>query len=286
MEVIKNIRDMVDVSTSLTNDGVSKALVPTMGFFHEGHLSLMREAGRQADKVIVTLFVNPTQFGPGEDLERYPRDLERDISLAEDSGADFLFTPLADSMYSLNHQTWIDVEKISQGLCGKSRPGHFRGVATVVAKLLNIVRPEIALFGKKDFQQLQIIKQMVKDLNMQVKIIGCPIVREPDGLAMSSRNKYLSGEERKTATVLFNALLMAEDMVKAGNCTVNDLKKSVTEYVLSYDNTKIDYIFIGEPDTLEPLSSEIQSEILLAMAVYIGNTRLLDNTLLKVRKSA
>lgn len=261
--------------------GLSVVLVPTMGFFHEGHLSLMREAGRRADRVVVSLFVNPAQFSPNEDLSRYPRDFDRDSKLAEKEGVSCLFCPDAKDIYPPGFQTWIRVEGLGQGLCGASRPEHFRGVATIVAKLLMIVQPYTAIFGQKDFQQLQVIRRMVRDLNMPVNIIAHPTVREPDGLAMSSRNTYLDAQERKSALSLVQALRVAEKMVAHGNRSAPEIIQAVKNHIHSFNNTKIDYIFLGDPESLRPYQ-EIVGKTLLALAVWIGKTRLIDNTLLKL----
>lgn len=280
MQIINNITEMSDISGSIITQGLSMGFVPTMGYLHQGHISLMKEAVRQADKVTASIFVNPAQFGPNEDLDQYPRNLKRDIELAEAAGVDFLFTPAADDLYPGDYQTWINVEKLSQGLCGASRPGHFRGVATIVAKLFNMVRPDIAVFGMKDFQQLQVIKQMVKDLNMPVKVIGHPIVREPDGLAMSSRNKYLSAEQRKTALCLIESLNIAEEFLKKGERSVKKIKRLIKDNINSYNDTRIDYIFIGNPDNLKEFEDQINANTLIALAVYVGTTRLIDNKLI------
>ena len=240
----------------------------------------MRMARSRVDRVVVSLFVNPSQFGPEEDLDRYPRDLERDSGLAKRQGVDCLFSPSAEEMYLPGFQTWIDVKRLSQGLCGASRLGHFRGVATVVAKLFNIVRPDIAVFGQKDFQQLRIIQRMVKDLNMPIDIMAHPIVREPDGLAMSSRNYYLSMEERKSALSLSQALRLAEKMVADGTRSGQDIIQAVRDHILSYAATKIDYIFLGDPKELQECR-EVRGITLLALAVWVGGTRLIDNILLE-----
>ena len=278
MEIIRSIKDMMDLSQELRSKGNTIALVPTMGYFHKGHLSLMDMAGKLADKVVVSLFVNPTQFGPNEDLAKYPRDEERDCSLAEKHGVDFMFMPSAKEMYHDHFQTFIEVTELSKGLCGASRPSHFRGVATVVAKLFNITRPHKAVFGQKDYQQLLVIKQMVQDLNMDVEIVPHPIVREPDGLAMSSRNTYLSQEERKSALSLYSALKLAEHMIKSGQTDAKVVVAKLKQHIEAYPNTKIDYIFIGNPETLKPLE-EIKGPAFIALAVFVGTTRLIDNTI-------
>jgi pantoate--beta-alanine ligase len=270
---------MRKVAISWKNKGWSIALVPTMGFFHQGHLSLMGAARSRADRIVVSIFVNPAQFGPGEDLDRYPRDLERDLKLAEKERVDCVFSPDSGDIYPDGFQTWITVRELSKGLCGISRPQHFSGVATIVAKLFNIVQPDIALFGRKDFQQLQIIRRMVSDLNMPVQIIDCPIVREPNGLAMSSRNKYLDPKDREAALSLFQALMLADKMVNSGCKSGSEIMRAVRDHIQSFGNTEIDYIFLGDPESLNPCRM-IVGKTLLALAVWVGNTRLIDNILL------
>jgi pantoate--beta-alanine ligase len=280
MKITSSISNIRKIVLNWKRRGLSVALVPTMGFFHEGHLALMRMAGSEADRVVVSLFVNPAQFGPNEDLNRYPRDFERDARLAKDEGVDCLFCPDARDVYPSGFQTWIRVDGLSQGLCGASRPGHFRGVATIVAKLLIIVRPEIAVFGQKDFQQLQVIRRMVSDLNIPANIIAHPIVREPDGLAMSSRNTYLDAEERESALSLSQAVRLAEKMVARGCRSGSEIVQAVRNHIQSYNKTKIDYVFLGDPETLKQ-KQDVVGETLLALAVWIGKTRLIDNALLK-----
>jgi pantoate--beta-alanine ligase len=280
MKIINSVSSMRKKALKWRQEGLSVALVPTMGFFHEGHLALMRAAGSKADRVVVSLFVNPAQFGPNEDLNRYPRDFDRDSKLAKKEGVDCLFCPESGDIYPSGFQTWIRVERLSQGLCGASRPEHFRGVATIVAKLFIIVQPDIAIFGQKDFQQLQVIRRMVRDLNIPVNIIAHPIIREPDGLAMSSRNTYLDAKERGSALSLFQALRLAEKMVAKGCRSGPEIVQAVRNHIQSFGNTKIDYIFFGDPETLKQ-SQDIVGETLLALAVWIGKTRLIDNTLLK-----
>jgi len=279
MKITSSISDIRKIVLNWKGRGLSVALVPTMGFFHEGHLALMRAAGSKVDRIVVSLFVNPAQFGPNEDLNRYPRDFERDAGLAEDEGVDCLFCPDARDMYPSGFQTWIRVEGLSQGLCGASRPEHFRGVATIVAKLLIIVQPDIAIFGQKDFQQLQVIRRMVSDLNIPVNVITHPVVREPDGLAMSSRNIYLDTRERESALSLFQALRLAEEMVARGCRSGPEVVRAVRKHIQSYNKTKIDYVFLGDPKTLKQ-KQDIVGETLLALAVWVGKTRLIDNTLL------
>jgi pantoate--beta-alanine ligase len=253
-----------------------------MGFLHEGHLSLMREARKRADSagrrglVVASIFVNPTQFGPSEDLSRYPRDLEGDLEKCGAAGVDRVLAPASPELvFPRSHQTWIDVTGVSQGLCGASRPGHFRGVATVVAKLLNLTRPHVALFGEKDYQQLQVIRSMARDLFMGVEIAGMPIVREPDGLALSSRNAYLSKEERERALALSHALFAARDAVAAGQRDAAALRAAITRD-LARGAERIDYVEIVHPDTLEPVE-RAESGSMALVAAWVGKTRLIDN---------
>lgn len=251
-------------------------LVPTMGFLHEGHLQLVDIAKKYADKVIVSIFVNPTQFGPNEDLDRYPQDFDGDRKKLDERNVDAVFYPSRESMYPLPYHSYIDVEEISDKYCGASRPGHFRGVATIVAKLFNIVQPQIAVFGEKDFQQLAIIKQMVKDLNFPVRIIGGPIIREKDGLAMSSRNKYLSPEEREDSVKIFESYAVAKDLYTSGVKDVQQLKTAVRKKISEAKNAQIDYIEFVDRDTLEVQDTADQKTRIL-LAVYFGKTRLIDN---------
>lgn len=279
MDILKTPEDMRHLSRSWRGEGLKVGLVPTMGFFHEGHLALMEEAGRLADRVVVSLFVNPAQFGPSEDLDRYPRNIQRDMDLARARGVHCLFMPDSSDIYLPGHQTWVEVTEVTRGLCGKSRPGHFRGVATVVAKLFNIVEPDLAVFGQKDFQQLQVIRTMVRDLNFSVEIHGYPIVREQDGLAMSSRNSYLSDEERRAALCLSKAIEMARSLLEQGIASRSEVIAELERFIAAYPQAKVDYIFLGDPDTLaEP--ETIPSPALLALAVYIGTTRLIDNAVI------
>ncbi len=281
MIVVKTKKDIRDMVSKWKQEGKSVGLVPTMGFFHEGHLSLMKESLRRTKRTVVSVFVNPTQFGPGEDFEQYPRDLDRDLHLAEKVGVHVVFAPDVEEMYRDATKTWVTVEGLSENLCGRSRPGHFTGVATVVAKLFNIVQPDVAVFGEKDFQQLQIIRQMVKDLDFPIEIVGAPIYREPDGLAMSSRNTYLSVEERKIATCLFKALQKARELVISGKAKgPKELESVIEEYILNHPFTKIDYVFIGDPDTLVP-KDELKGPLLIALAVFVGKTRLIDNMVIR-----
>jgi pantoate--beta-alanine ligase len=276
MEIIERIKEMKTFSSKARQEGKTIAFVPTMGFFHEGHLNLMREGRKRCDLVIVSLFVNPTQFGPSEDFQKYPRNFERDRKMAEEVGVDLLFAPLSKEMYPPDHQTVVRVEKVTRGLCGRSRPTHFQGVATVVTMLFNIVMPHIAIFGEKDFQQLATIRQMVKDLHMDVKTIGMPTVREADGLAMSSRNIYLRPEERQAALSLHRSLKRAEQLLQKGERKAEKILKEMEGIVLSEPLVKIDYIQVCNPTTLEDLI-EIEGDVVIALAAYVGKTRLIDN---------
>ncbi|WP_067615857.1 pantoate--beta-alanine ligase [Dissulfuribacter thermophilus] len=279
MVVIESIDKMIEWSQNERTKGNKIAFVPTMGYFHRGHLALMEMASHLGDKVVVSIFVNPTQFGPNEDLDKYPRDLKRDIDLAKSVGVDCIFFPNSKYMYPEGFQTWIEVEGVSKGLCGDKRPGHFRGVATVVLKLFNIVQPHVAVFGQKDFQQLKVIERMVQDLNLPVKIKSHPVVREKDGLAMSSRNTYLSSDERKSALCLFKALELAKKLHQTGIKNAKEIKKEMEKLIHSTPNTRIDYIFIGDSTTLKE-TEDCPSGTLIALAVWVGNTRLIDNTIL------
>ena len=279
VEVINSAEEMQQVAEELRLSGKTLALVPTMGFFHEGHLELMRIARRHADVVMISLFVNPTQFGPTEDLSTYPRDLEGDLSKALEVGVDLAFVPSDQEMYPHDFQTKVSVEKVTNHLCGISRPTHFDGVTTVVAKLFHITKPHIAVFGQKDFQQLTVVSRMVKDLNMDVRIVGVPTVREPDGLAMSSRNVYLNPEERKSALSIKKSLDLARDLVKQGEVQSDKLIKAVKDLILSSPHTQIDYVNLCDPMTMEDVET-LKGETLLALAVRVGGTRLIDNCLL------
>ncbi|MCD6506230.1 pantoate--beta-alanine ligase [Candidatus Poribacteria bacterium] len=256
--------------------------VPTMGYFHEGHLTLMRRAREENDLLVVSLFVNPTQFGPNEDYERYPRDLDRDRELAEKEGVDLLFVPSVEDMYPAGYATYVEVTgTLTSVLCGARRPGHFRGVTTVVAKLFNIVKPHRAYFGEKDAQQLRVIKRMAKDLNFDVEIISVPTVRESDGLAMSSRNEYLSPEERKAALVLWRSLNLARSLAEAGERKADRIISEMRRLIESEPLAKIDYVEIVDSETLEKVD-RIEGEVLVALAVFIGTTRLIDNMIISV----
>ena len=254
-------------------------LVPTMGALHEGHLSLVRAARAQCDAVAVSIFVNPTQFGPTEDLSKYPRQFDRDRGLLEKEGVEILFAPSVEEIYPEGCVTWVVVEGLSEKLDGRSRPGHFRGVTTVVSKLLHILEPEAAFFGQKDAAQLAVIRRMVRDLNFSVEIVACPIVREPDGLAMSSRNAYLNREERVRALVLQRSLQRAEREFQAGERVAARLISAAKEVLAGEPRVELDYFEIVDPDTLDPIE-HISQKTLVAVAAYVGSTRLIDNTVL------
>lgn len=280
MKVIESIKDMKESSQALRAEGKKISFVPTMGYFHEGHLSLMKKGREAGDVLVVSIFVNPTQFGKGEDFERYPRDIEKDKRLCKGEGVDILFVPRAEEIYPDGYQTYVDVEKVTKNLCGASRPGHFRGVATVVAKLFNIVRPDIAIFGEKDFQQLVTIKRLVKDLNMDVDVIGMPIVREQDGLAMSSRNSYLSQEERRAALNIYRALRAAKEVFDEGERSAGVLLNEAKRVIEIEPMVVLDYIKLVDVEIMEDLE-RVEDEALLATAVRVGKTRLIDNILLR-----
>jgi pantoate--beta-alanine ligase len=258
-------------------------LVPTMGALHEGHLSLVRAAKTQSDIVAVSLFVNPTQFGPTEDLAKYPRPYERDRELLEKEGVAILFAPSAEEMYPKGEATWVVVEGLSERLDGRSRPGHFRGVTTVVSKLFHIIEPDVAFFGQKDAAQAAIIRRMVRDLNFPVEIVICPIVREPDGLAMSSRNAYLNPVERKQALALHRSLSRAEDEFRAGERSAARLIAAATKILAQEPQIRLDYFEIVDPDTLDCVE-QIERPALVAVAAYVGSTRLIDNRILNPKK--
>lgn len=258
-------------------EGLTVGLVPTMGYLHEGHASLVDEAVRQCDRVVASDFVNPTQFGPNEDLEAYPRDFERDCALLEEHGCAMVFHPAVEEMYAPGAATYVEIlSDMPKQLCGKTRPIHFRGVCTVVSKLFNIVTPDKAFFGQKDAQQLAIIRQMVRDLSYGIEIVGCPIVREADGLAKSSRNTYLSEAERQAALVLSESVFLGQKMVAEGETDANKIVTAMTEHIQAQPLAKIDYVSAVDGVTMDPVD-RIAGTVLVAMAVYIGKTRLIDN---------
>ena len=281
MKLVESPQAMQRICEDLRSAGETIGLVPTMGAFHEGHLSLMRAARESCSQVVVSLFVNPTQFGPGEDLEKYPRTFQQDSTLAEQIGVDFMFAPSDEAMYPQGYATYVSVERITEVLCGTARPTHFRGVTTIVAKLFNVVRPHKAFFGQKDAQQTVVIRKMVEDLNMGIEVVEMPIVREPDGLAMSSRNQYLTPEERKEAVVLHKSLEEARRMIESGERDAGLILKAVRQIIETAPHAEIDYIAAVNGSTLEDLN-ELEGEVIIALAVRIGSARLIDNIKLKV----
>ena len=279
MQTITSIKEMQTLSNKVREEGKTIALVPTMGFFHQGHLSLMEEGRRRGDLLVISIFVNPTQFGAGEDYEDYPREMERDKQLAEETGVDVIFAPSVAEMYPSDNQTYVSVEEVTRNLCGISRPMHFRGVTTVVCKLLNIVKPHVAIFGEKDFQQLVAIRQMVSDLNLDMEIVGMPIYREEDGLAMSSRNRYLTTDGRKAALCLSHSLKRAKELFEQGERNTEEIIKEARNIIEAEKLARIDYVKICDIKTLKDVE-QINQEAVLALAVKIGKARLIDNIVL------
>ena len=279
MKLVHTITEMRVLSRSARTAGKRLGLVPTMGALHEGHLSLVRAAKAKTDVVAATIFVNPTQFGPNEDFAKYPRNLESDCARLEIEGVEWVFAPATEEMYSSNTVTWVTVEGLSDRLCGKSRPGHFRGVTTVVSKLFHIIDPDAAFFGQKDAAQHAIIRRMVRDLNLPVAIEVCPIVREPDGLAMSSRNAYLSASERKSALVLHRSLMHVQELFDRGESNAEKLVALARKEFRSEPTVRLDYLEIVDPDSLEPIPS-LKGRSLVAVAAFLGKTRLIDNVVL------
>lgn len=276
MKIVKTIDEVRQIVKSWKSEGLSVGLVPTMGFLHEGHKSLILRASAENDRVVVSDFVNPTQFGPGEDLEAYPRDINRDAALCEEANADLIFNPKPSEMYYDDCSTYVNISSLSDELCGKSRPIHFKGVCTVVSKLFNIVNPDRAYFGQKDAQQLAIIKRMVRDLNFDIKIVGCPIIREKDGLAKSSRNTYLNQDERKAALILSKAIKLGEDLANSGEEDANKITSKMIDLIKTEPMAKIDYVQAVDAISVKPVN-KMEGSVLIAMAVYIGKTRLIDN---------
>lgn len=274
MKVTTTISETREQIRAWKKEGLTIGLVPTMGYLHEGHASLIKKCREENDRVVVSVFVNPTQFGPNEDLEDYPRDFARDSALCESIGADLIFHPEPEEMYD-DACAYVSIHTLSDTLCGKTRPIHFKGVCTVVSKLFNIVTPDNAYFGQKDAQQLAIIKKMVKDLNFDIRIVGCPIIREEDGLAKSSRNTYLNPEERKAALCLHRAVLRGQEIIEAG-CSSEGIRQEMEKVILAEPLAKIDYISVVDALTMQPVDA-VDRDVLVAMAVYIGKTRLIDN---------
>jgi pantoate--beta-alanine ligase len=279
MQVVFDIEEMQNLSDHLRKEGKRIGFVPTMGYLHEAHLSLVRKVKTICDKVVVSIFVNPTQFGLGEDFERYPRDEEGDKAKLDRENVDFLFMPGNTEMYPSGYQTYIDVTEISRGLCGDFRPGHFRGVATIVLKLFNIVKPHFAVFGEKDYQQLLVIKRMVKDLNLNIKIIPGTLMREEDGIAMSSRNTYLSPMDRGKACRIYRSLKKGKDLFDSGERRVSAIIKVVEETICSKDGIAIQYIEIRDAETLEKID-RVTRPAVIAIAVMVGSVRLIDNIMI------
>lgn len=279
MKVIRNIKEMQRISDLLRKEGKRIGLVPTMGYLHEGHLSLVIKAKSLCDSVVVSIFVNPTQFGPGEDYERYPRDEEGDKAKLIREGVDFLFVPEPKDMYPSGYQTYIDVTEVSKGLCGDFRPGHFRGVATVVAKLFNIVRPHLAVFGEKDYQQLLVIERLVEDLNFDIEIIPGTLIREKDGIAMSSRNAYLSPENRAKALVLYRSLMKGKALYDSGERGVFTICEAVKKMINSVDGVSLQYLEMRDAETLEKVD-HLNRPAVMAIAAMVGPIRLIDNIIM------
>jgi len=279
MRVVERIAEMQELADRLRAEGKSIGFVPTMGYLHEGHLTLVRRAREENDVVVVSIFVNPTQFGPGEDYDRYPRDLERDLRLCEREEVDIVFHPSVEEMYPRPYRTYVVVEEISEPLEGKSRPGFFRGVATVVTKLFNIVKPHRAYFGEKDYQQLLVVRQMVKDLNFPIEIIPVPTVREPDGLAMSSRNTYLNTEERRAATALYRGLMAAKALFEKGERDARRLVEECRKVLEAEPLVRVDYVEICDAEELKPIE-RVEGPAFLAVAAFVGPARLIDGIVL------
>ncbi|TXL63691.1 pantoate--beta-alanine ligase [Cerasibacillus terrae] len=279
MIAINSIDELKANLKACKEKGLSIGLVPTMGYLHEGHLSLIKKAREDNDIVVVSIFVNPTQFGPKEDFDQYPRDRQKDLEKCEENQCDYVFLPQVNEMYPEGFSTYVEVEKLGQVLCGESRPTHFEGVATILTKLFNITKADRAYFGQKDAQQLIIVQKMVKDLNMDIEIIGCPIVREKDGLALSSRNTYLSEEERKDGLLLYESLVRAKELIDGGERNVSTIKQEMKGIINRGKNSEIDYIEFVNGKTLAPVS-EVSGNVLIAIAVQVGNTRLIDNVII------
>ncbi len=278
---MQSVSDILELRAARARLPKPTALVPTMGYLHEGHLSLVRAARADCASVVVSIFVNPTQFSPTEDLAAYPRDLERDLALLESEGVDLVWMPTAESMYPNGYQTWVSVDEMTLPLEGSMRPGHFRGVTSVVAKLFNAVQPDKAYFGQKDAQQALVIQQMVRDLNFPLQVVICPIVREPDGLAMSSRNTYLAPQQRQAATVLWRALNAAHTAYRSGEKSGECLRQVMADTINAEPLARLQYVSCADPQTLQEIEGGIQGRALLSMAVFVGKTRLIDNILLE-----
>jgi pantoate--beta-alanine ligase len=283
MEVAETIQSVRSQVKAARKKGKKIGFVPTMGALHIGHISLIESAVNQTDFVVVSIFVNPTQFSPGEDFQKYPRPLDQDLEICRKAGVDLVFVPTPEQMYGSENLTWVTVEKLSEPLCGQSRPGHFRGVTTVCAKLFNIVQPDIAFFGQKDAQQAIVIKRMVADLNMPLQIVVCPTIREPDGLAVSSRNKYLTKQQRKDATLIYKSLQKCREMIEAGVTNTKEIIVQMKTILCQIPSAQIEYVSIVNAETLESIE-RVSNKILAAIAVKIGSTRLIDNILVDASK--
>lgn len=281
VEIVKTPSEMRARAEAWRCAGKRIALVPTMGYLHQGHVSLLEEGRRRGDVLALSIFVNPTQFGPKEDLSRYPRDLDGDLAKAAAAGVDVAYVPDGAAMYPEGYQSYVTVEKLQDGLCGASRPGHFRGVATVVLKLFNAVQPHVALFGMKDYQQLQVIRRMVRDLDLGVDVVGMPIVREPDGLAMSSRNAYLAGDERLRALALSRALLSARESFEQGERDAARLVDCARATLHLTPGVRLDYLELRDAESLESLHGRVERPAVMAVAAFVGTTRLIDNQLFR-----
>ncbi len=280
MQVVKTIQEVRDIVKAWRREGLTVGLVPTMGYLHEGHQSLIARSVAENDRTVVSVFVNPIQFGPTEDLEAYPRDLERDKALVERTGGDLVFNPEPQEMYPPHFTTFVDTTETTELLCGARRAGHFRGVCTVVTKLLNIVKPDRAYFGQKDAQQLSTVRRMVRDLDMDVEIVPCPIIREEDGLAKSSRNTYLNAEERKAALILSKSLRLGRDAVERGERDAKKVTAIISDSLFTEPMAKVDYVEVVDLENVQRVD-KIEGETLVAIAVYIGKTRLIDNFIWK-----
>ena len=276
MKIVETIAEVREQVKQWRKEGLTVGLVPTMGYLHEGHKSLIDRAVAENDRVVVSVFVNPMQFGPSEDLESYPRDMDRDAALCEKAGASLIFHPDPSEMYHKDFSSFVDMTTLTGGLCGKTRPIHFRGVCTVVSKLFNIVVPDKAYFGQKDAQQLAVIRHMVSDLNFGIEIVGCPIIREEDGLAKSYRNTYLSAQEREAALILSKSLAKGKEALKAGEVDAAKIRQIILDEIATEPLAKVDYVEVVDWNTLEPVET-VKEPVLVAMAVYIGKTRLIDN---------
>ena len=283
MEVVETIEAVREEVSAARKKGRKIGLVPTMGAFHRGHISLIERAVKDCDFVVVSIFVNPTQFGPGEDFEKYPRSFDADLQMCREAGIDLVFAPGTEQMYQTENLTWVNVEKLTEQLCGRFRPGHFRGVTTVCAKLFNIVQPDIAFFGQKDAQQAIVIKRMVADLNMPLKFVICPTVRDSDGLALSSRNQYLTQQQRKDAALIYKSLQKCREMIDAGVTNTKEVITQMREVLNQAPSINVEYVSIVDAETLQGLD-HVTGKILAAVAVKIGPARLIDNILVDVRK--